>query len=842
MKPCMPTLPFDGSLLPDLFVYLFSPRLLRSESKSAISVCTPCLKISPSVVWCPACRELASVKMAGKDESNIFDFYSNLVHQEPDDSGPFGMDGFAEWTSFDKFCKSLAHSVFQNMGPKGKEDFLEKMASCSTHEQVIAAAEEEQVISITIEMLLQEANDRGIAIKDPVKAKTLREEGNCLFKKKDYLKSLNVYSRAIVHAPDDDVEFVLSLANRSAAFFHIGQFQDSLSDIDLVLDKGTYPEDRLYIVYGRKIQCLRYLKRSTEAREVAEKAIMSLETIITDESMLQMNSDVIRTSLEREIPAVKSETQPARRPVQTKLEDPNIAIPCVSKQVTVDSDQRRGRFLRASQSIEAGKVLLQEGPFAFWVKPSAYEDFCTHCLKNIQSKHFIPCTACSVKFCSKECFDEGMDQYHWLECKFMDVLAIVSSGHLALRIIMKHGLERSLEMFVDRTAAQTGHFNSDYQLILSLTDHLSERSPEDKTAFAVASLFTAKLVNQELNFEINPLAALVFKHVLQISCNVIGIDYDASDPQGLGCQTLNQTSTVIAIGIFPTASLCNHSCDKRTYRIFTGKTLCLKAYDEMPAAEEVTFNYGPYDRKMSTKDRRDILRKNFFFDCECKSCQERKENLGSAFACPACQEGAVIVNYCDRTNYCVKCLRGSVIDVDALEEKIEQLRPSLELLWDELEQGNIAEAEFGLNTMIKTYSKYFYDKSYRMIELKEKLAYVYELQKKLREAMKLWLECYYATRQLEGEDNYDCLFFLLKITSSLIEESDSLVEDKQFERVRANLEKISKYFKRAVLVSKKLKGREARLLEARDEILHNMPDIQTISKDMKNLQTLCSMV
>jgi len=656
--------------------------------------------------------------MAAKDESNIFDFYSNLVHQEPEDGGPFGMDGFAEWSSFDKFCKSLAHSVFQNLGSKGKEEFLEKIGSCSTHEDVIATADGEQVISITIEMLLQEANDRAIDIKDAARAKKFREEGNCLFKKKDYPKSLNMYSKAIVLAPDDDVEFVLALANRSAAFFHMGQFEDSLADINLVLDKGTYPEDRMYIVYGRKIQCLRYLKRSTEARDVADQAVTSLETIITDESMLQMNSDVIRTSLEREIPAVKTDSQAAGRKVETKLVDPNPSIPCMSKHVTVENDARRGRHLTAVSSIEAGKVLLEEEPYSFWVKPSAHEDFCTHCLKNVHGKHFIPCTFCTVKFCGKTCFDEGMDQYHWLECKFMDVLAIVSSGHLALRIIMKEGLEKSLEMFTERDSLKLDRYNSDYRLILSLTDHLADRSPEDKAAFAVASLFTAKLVNQELNFEIVPLAALILKHVLQISCNVIGIDYDLSDPQGVGCQTLTQNSTVIAIGIFPTASLCNHSCDKRTYRIFTGKRLCLKAYDSIEAGEEVTFNYGPYDRKMSTKDRRDILRKNFFFDCECRSCQERKENIGSAFICPACHEGAVVVNYCDRTNYCIKCLRGNVIDVDAMEEKIEQLRPSLELLWDELEQGNITEAEFGLNTMIKTYGKYFYDKSYRMIELR----------------------------------------------------------------------------------------------------------------------------
>ena len=790
-------------------------------------------------------------KMAARDESNIFDFYSNLVHQEPEDAGPFGMDGFAEWSSFEKFCKSLAHSVFQNMGPKGKEELLDKINSCATHQQIIAVIEKEPVISITVEMLLQEANDRAIDIKDASSAKKLREEGNCLFKKKEYPKSLHLYSRAIVLAPDDDVEFVLALANRSAAFFHLGQFQDSLADIDLVLDKGTYPEDRLYIVYGRKIQCLRYLKREAEASAVAEKAISALGSVITDESMLQMNADMIRSSLQRDIPSIKTEAQaPPRRQVLTKLLEANPRVPCLSRHLTVEYDPRLGRHLKAVTDVAAGTVLLEEEPFAFWVKPSAYEDFCQHCLKHIQNKHFIPCTSCSVRFCCKSCFDEGMDRYHWLECKFMDVLSIVSSGHLALRIIMREGLEKSLEMLVDKGGERYGveqqHLNSDYRLLCSLTDHMADRLAEDKAAFAVACLFTAKLVNQELNFDITPLAALVLKHVLQIGCNVIGIDFDDSDPEAGGCQTLSQNCSVVAIGIFPTASLCNHSCDKRTYRIFRGKRLCLKAYDDLRCGQEVTFNYGPFDRRMSTKDRRDVLRRNFFFDCECSSCQGRQENVGSAFACPACLDGAVVVNYCDRTNYCVKCLRANVVDVDAMEEKMEQLRPSLELLWDELEQGNAADAEFGLSTMIRNYSRHLYDGSYRMIELKEKLAYVCELQNKLRESMKLWLQCFYSTRALEGEDNYDCLFFLLKITQALVAETDALLPLRpdapvaDTERARANVDKMHKYLRRALFVTKKLGGKEARLLEARDDVLHNLPDLHLLSRDVRRLHDLCT--
>lgn len=64
-------------------------------------------------------------------------------------------EGFPEWSSFDKFCKSLIHSIFQNLGAKGKEDLLQRVRSCHSHEEIVSIADEEQIISVTIDMLLQ---------------------------------------------------------------------------------------------------------------------------------------------------------------------------------------------------------------------------------------------------------------------------------------------------------------------------------------------------------------------------------------------------------------------------------------------------------------------------------------------------------------------------------------------------------------------------------------------------------------------------------------------------------------------------------------------------------------
>lgn len=178
-----------------------------------------------------------------------------------------------------------------------------------------------------------------------------------------------------------------------------------------------------------------------------------------------------------------------------------------------------------------------------------------------------------------------------------------------------------------------------------------------------------------------------------------------------------------------------------------------------------------------------------------------------------------------------------------MEEKVEQLRTTLELLWDQLEDGHINQVELGLDSLIKTYAKYFYEKSHRIIEVKEKYAYLCELKKGvMKQAMTLWLQCYYGTTAIEGQYTYEALFFLLKITSGLIEEADAAVEEKKWDKVKSNLEKINKYYKRALIVSKKLRGREAKLLEAREEILLNMPDMNLLAKDIKNISTLVNML
>lgn len=159
--------------------FLFHTRATPRQS-SLLPIKAPCfLSLSLSLVLSRT-LSLDQRNMAARDDSNIFDFYSNLMSNEPDMSSEiasasyFALDagasntsfheGFPEWSSFSRFCKSLIHSIFQNLGAKGKEDLLERVKSCHSHEEIVSIADEEQIINITVDMLLQVSETRFISI------------------------------------------------------------------------------------------------------------------------------------------------------------------------------------------------------------------------------------------------------------------------------------------------------------------------------------------------------------------------------------------------------------------------------------------------------------------------------------------------------------------------------------------------------------------------------------------------------------------------------------------------------------------------------------------------------
>lgn len=242
---------------------------------------------------------------------------------------------------------------------------------------------------------------------------------------------------------------------------------------------------------------------------------------------------------------------------------------------------------------------------------------------------------------------------------------------------------------------------------------------------------------------------------------------------------------------------------------------------------------GPNSQKLSMRDRRKALRDLYLFECNCKHCANKVENVGSAFACPKCgPRGALIVSL--DHNYCVLC-NGENFDIREACDKLVEVKELLARTWPLVEMQRYQQAEAALQRLLDNYGKYFYEKCDLMLELKEKLGFVLDLQKKPIAAAKHWLDCFYGQVETDGyDDSYEALFYLLKITQALIEDADRTLD--RLDKVKTNLDKAKKYFNRAMAISKKLQGKECRVLEARSDILEQMPEPTAVAKDLHTLE------
>lgn len=61
--------------------------------------------------------------------------------------------------------------------------------------------------------------------KNENKSESLRIKGNSYFQRKEYFDCCHYYTRSLCYAVKNSANYGLALANRSAALFHIGDFE-----------------------------------------------------------------------------------------------------------------------------------------------------------------------------------------------------------------------------------------------------------------------------------------------------------------------------------------------------------------------------------------------------------------------------------------------------------------------------------------------------------------------------------------------------------------------------------------------------------------------------------------
>ncbi|KAH1178981.1 hypothetical protein KIL84_000312 [Mauremys mutica] len=374
--------------------------------------------------------------------------------------------------------------------------------------------------------------------KDPRAALFYKEEGNRRFQEKGYTAALILYSKAVSH---NSPEMSLCYANRSAALFHLGHFEDCLEDIDRAQAQG-YPNRLQPKILLRKTECLLLLGRLQEAAGVISKVESK---IAMDQSLTSTTRQILLRKISQlKVKAHEKENSPVSVPealskTQKDLEfwEENGKISSAFSSVSLNFNSCRGRHLVATRDILPGESLVKEEAFVSVLSPgkslllqdSAETTWdtrvtngdlhCHHCLKRLLAS--VPCGGCSyAKYCSKKCAQLAWEHYHSTECPLGALLLTLGVfSHVALRTVLVagfaevsslvkqfHGDDKELHKAEargksrdetrDSTAGMEGlsekaaplipdceddgQYRGSYQAVFNLLTHAEKHSPEHK--------------------------------------------------------------------------------------------------------------------------------------------------------------------------------------------------------------------------------------------------------------------------------------------------------------------------------------------------------------------------
>nr|XP_012596225.1 SET and MYND domain-containing protein 4 isoform X2 [Microcebus murinus] len=328
------------------------------------------------------------------------------------------------------------------------------------------------------EMFLKRLSRGYLVGKDPGAPLFYREEGNKKFQEKDYAGAAVLYSKGVSHSKPNTEDISLCYANRSAALFHLGQYETCLKDIIKAQTHG-YPERLQPKIMLRKAECLVTMGRLQEASQT----ISDLESNFTAKPAL---ADSPFQSLQRNLHHLKMKIQEKKNLTETfpaalakafedmDLREENEQISSASSSVTLCTDPLKGRYLIATKDILPGELLVKEAAFVSVLNPGEVQPlhqaldskwstrvtngdlYCHQCLKHTLAT--VPCDGCSyAKYCSQECMQQAWELYHRIECSLGGLLLTLGVFcHIALRLTLLARFEDAGEI-IRKLCDETSH-------------------------------------------------------------------------------------------------------------------------------------------------------------------------------------------------------------------------------------------------------------------------------------------------------------------------------------------------------------------------------------------------
>ena len=533
------------------------------------------------------------------------------------------------------------------------------------------------------EMFLKELSSSYSVEKDNDAPLFYREEGNRKFQEKEYTDAAVLYSKGVSHSRPNTEDISLCYANRSAALFHLGQYEACLKDI---VEAGMHG----------------YPERLQPKMMILQRNVQHLKIKIQEKETLPEPIPAALTNAFEDI----------------ALGEENTQISGASLSVSLCTHPLKGRHLVATKDILPGELLVKEDAFVSVLIPgemprphhclenkwdtrvTSGDLYCHRCLKHTLAT--VPCGSCSyAKYCSQECMQQAWDLYHSTECSLGGLLLTLGVFcHVALRMTLLarfEDVDRVVRMLCDEVGSTdtclpesknlvkafdytsqgeseekskigeppipgcnvNGKYGSNYNAIFSLLPHTEKHSPEHRFICAISvsalcrqlkadsvqaqTLKSPKLkaVTPGLCADLTVWGAAMLRHMLQLQCNAQAITSICHTGSNESIIT-NSRQIRLATGIFPVVSLLNHSCRPNTSVSFTGTVATVRAAQRIAKGQEILHCYGPHESRMGVAERQQRLSSQYFFDCRCGACHAETLRAAAAprweaFCCKTCR-------------------------------------------------------------------------------------------------------------------------------------------------------------------------------------------------------------
>ncbi|CAC5395091.1 unnamed protein product [Mytilus coruscus] len=605
-------------------------------------------------------------------------------------------------------------------------------------------------------------------LKSSQKSTQHRNYGNKLFQEKKYKDALEFYTQSVMEAPDKNRDLGLAYGNHSAACFHLELYQETIESIKLALD-NQYPEPTSYKLYLRWAHCLYHTgdmqqasnkvnivkKEVLENKELEEKRkVKLLEEIKALEENIAKNRS-------QEITEDNKENQPEL------FQERNTVLTQASSAVTMKYDKDRGRYLQATCKIPAGSVIIAEKPYATVLLPDHYQTHCHHCIGQLTA--ILPCRRCSsVLYCSETCRQQSWSVYHQIECQYLDICHSIGIAHLSLRIVLTSGHQHLLD-FRDKMSVsefyqnenriggvtEEGTYSKTYLSVYDLMTHALDIETPDSFQYTLTALLLLTILKKsgwlekktgddkitndntdditKLQFSQDDLyiGGLLLRHIEQLVCNAHAITELQVTQTSDTSLVDSKSQERIATAIYPTTSLMNHSCDPSIIPGFDKDILVVRVIKDVEVDEEIFNCYGPHHKRMSTMERQQALKTQYFFTCRCPSCQTGDEqDIFTSYCCPSCK---AVLKENETTCSCTSCdFTDQVTMFLTKENKAKNMFISgLKCLQMQDIEGAIQKFTDCLNVQLQVLYKHH--KS--LAETKDCLAQCYALSKKYNKAI-----------------------------------------------------------------------------------------------------------